>query len=219
MRIRELTEAYKEIEFVCVNPDYCDATDPAMQKALYLDLQQVEGVIPLKQDWDEGQISLTAIYKDPEVKKDILALAKKYDVKIDLTQPVSDDYVDKAIRGEHEGQTKELELTGSKQSGAIVANVKVHGEEVGNYQYKDGRHLAEILPGFRGKGYGAMLLLKVLDIAADNNISVEQDDSTTEAYRTLLDTLESKSHIIIDGDYLYITDIGASWLKNKETEV
>ena len=77
-----------------------------MQKALYLDLQQAEGVIPLKQDWDEGQISLTAIYKDSEVKKDILALAKKYDIKIDLTRPVSDDYVDRAIRGEHEGQTE-----------------------------------------------------------------------------------------------------------------
>ena len=98
---------YKEIEFVCANPEFPEATDPKLQKQMYAGLQQIPGVIPLFQDqsdWSEGQYSLTAIYKDRAVRGAILKLAKQLGVKVDLEQPVSDDYVDRAIRGEHEGQ-------------------------------------------------------------------------------------------------------------------
>jgi len=98
---------YKEIEFVCANPEFCDATDPELQKQMYIGLKKIPGVIPLLQDWDEyseGQKSLVAIYKSRESKQKILALAKQLGVSIDLEQPVSDEYVDRAIRGEHEGQ-------------------------------------------------------------------------------------------------------------------
>jgi len=47
---------------------------------------------------------LTAIYKDPNIKQFILKLAKSLGVTVDLIQPVTDNYVDRAIRGEHEGQ-------------------------------------------------------------------------------------------------------------------
>lgn len=107
----EVTEGrgsgYKEIEFVCANPEFPDATDHALQKQLYAGLQKIPGVIPLFQDqsdYSEGQYSLTAIYKDPPVRGQILKLAKQLGVSVDLERPVTDDYVDRAIRGEHEGQ-------------------------------------------------------------------------------------------------------------------
>jgi hypothetical protein len=103
---------YKEMEFVCANPEYPDATDPRLQKKLYQELQKIEGVIPLYQDqsdYSEGQMSLTAIYKDMDTKQKILKLAKSLGVTVDLIQPVSDDYVDRAIRGEHEGQIRMAE--------------------------------------------------------------------------------------------------------------
>ena len=101
------SSGYKEIEFICVNPRFPDATDPELQKQMYMGLKKIPNVIPLLQDWDEyseGQKSLSAIYKGRESKQKILALAKQLGVEIDLEQPVSDDYVDRAIRGEHEGQ-------------------------------------------------------------------------------------------------------------------
>jgi len=99
---------YEEIEFVCVNPQFPDATDPELQQKMYRELKKLPGVIPLLQDWgdySEGQMSLSAIYKDPSVKKLILKLAKSLGVQVDLIQPVTDDYVDRAIRGDHEGQS------------------------------------------------------------------------------------------------------------------
>lgn len=105
---------YKEIEFVCVNPEYPDATDPELQKNILNALKKIPGVIPLMQVWDdysEGQCSLTAIYKGADKRKQIMKLANQLGVEIDLEQPVSDDYVDRAIRGEHEGQQEVQEAT------------------------------------------------------------------------------------------------------------
>jgi hypothetical protein len=105
--IAEAPDGYKEIEFVCVNPQFPDATDPALQKKMYRGLKQIDGVVPLWQEWgdySEGQASLSAIYQDSMSRDKILSLAKQLGVKVDLEQAVSDDYVDRAMRGEHEGQ-------------------------------------------------------------------------------------------------------------------
>jgi pyrimidine deaminase RibD-like protein len=107
--ISEATQ-YKEIEFVCANPEFPDATDPELQQQMYQELKKLPGVIPLFQDqghYSEGQKSLTAIFKDADVKRQILKLSKSLGVTVDLIQPVSDRYVDRAIRGEHEGQINE----------------------------------------------------------------------------------------------------------------
>lgn len=106
-QIQEAKSQYQEIEFVCANPAFPDATDPALQQKMYRELKKLPGVIPLLQDqsdYSEGQMSLTAIYKDPNIKEFILNIAKSLGVQIDLIQPVTDNYVDRAIRGEHEGQ-------------------------------------------------------------------------------------------------------------------
>lgn len=98
------TVQYKEIEFVCVNPKFPDATDKKLQEKMFVELKKIPGVIPLLQDHGEGQKSLTAIYKDKVVKQFVTKLAKDLGIKIDLIKPVSEKYVDRAIRGEHEGQ-------------------------------------------------------------------------------------------------------------------
>ena len=108
MRINEISvPQYKEIEFVCANAEHPDATDPAVQRKLYAELQKIPGVIPLYQDWtdySEGQYSLSAIYKDRAVRGKILSLAQQLGVEVDLEQTVNGDYVDRALTGGHEGQ-------------------------------------------------------------------------------------------------------------------
>lgn len=115
---------YKEIEFVCANPKFPAATDPELQKQMHLGLQQIPGVIPLLQDqseYSEGQCSLAAIYKDRSTRSQILKLAKRLGVQVDLEQPVSDDYVDRAIRGEHYGQQLVAEASSTQDLKPILA--------------------------------------------------------------------------------------------------
>ena len=51
MRATEfLIESYKEIEFVCANPEFPNATDPVLQNKLFVELEKIPGVIPLYQD-------------------------------------------------------------------------------------------------------------------------------------------------------------------------
>jgi len=106
---QEIAEAlgYKEIEFVCVNSEFLGGTSLDAQKALYKDLKQLKGVIPLYQDFSEygsKKLSLTAIYKDPKLKKEILSLAKQHGVEIDIIKSVSDDYANRALNKEHDYQ-------------------------------------------------------------------------------------------------------------------
>ena len=49
MRFRELLTESTEIEFVCANPDYCDATSPKRQRSLFKALKSVPGVVVYKQ--------------------------------------------------------------------------------------------------------------------------------------------------------------------------
>jgi hypothetical protein len=115
-QIKEITldptvTKYKEIEFVCVNPGFKDATNNQAQAKLYQFLKKVPGVIPLWQDWshiETGQKSLTAIYKDPAVRSTIIKAANTLGIAVDLEQDVDSNYVDRAVRGEHEGQINEI---------------------------------------------------------------------------------------------------------------
>jgi hypothetical protein len=112
-RVWEDEDSYKEIEFVCVNPGSKGATNKQAQAKLYQFLTKVPGVIPLWQDWDHvepGQKSLTAIYKNPEVRSTVLQAAKTLGIAVDLEQDVDGNYVDRALRGEHEGQINEVTM-------------------------------------------------------------------------------------------------------------
>jgi hypothetical protein len=101
--VATLAEA-KEIEFVCVNPAYDDATKQHEQDALFQALKDVPGVIVYRQDFDIHN-SMAAILKSNADVKEIKALAKKHNVKIDLTKNVSDRFIDALYTGDLEGVT------------------------------------------------------------------------------------------------------------------
>ena len=101
-----VNESY-ELEFVCVNPDFCDATEQKNQDSLFQALKAVPGVIVYKQDFDEHN-SMAAIIKD-EADKDapklIKRLAQQNKVAIDLKNNVNQRRMDDIITGRLEGLT------------------------------------------------------------------------------------------------------------------
>jgi len=109
-QLMESAAQYHEIEFVCANPDFCDATDPAAQRDLSQALQKIPGVTVVYQDqsdYSAGQFSLAAIYSNKNARQQIVKLARQHGVAVDLERPVSSDYADRAARGELEGQIQE----------------------------------------------------------------------------------------------------------------
>jgi 8-oxo-dGTP pyrophosphatase MutT (NUDIX family)/GNAT superfamily N-acetyltransferase len=116
-QLMESAAQYHEIEFVCANPDFCEATDPAAQRELSQALQQIPGVTVVYQDqsdYSAGQFSLAAIYSDTSARQRIIKLARQHGVAVDIERPVDDDYVDRAVRGELEGQIQENFADGKK---------------------------------------------------------------------------------------------------------
>jgi len=121
---------YQEVEFVCANPDFCDATDPAKQRQLYQQLKNVPGVIVVYQDqseYSEGQFSLSAIYQTAEQQRQIKTLARKLGVAVDIEREVDDNYVDRAVRGELEGQIQENFADGKVKGKSRPGRVKRAG--------------------------------------------------------------------------------------------
>lgn len=87
----------KEIEFVCCNPKFDDATRPESQIALMNSLRSVPGLHVYREDWGDGQTSLAAIMGESAPKhahQTIKSLAKRHGVKIDLVQDTHPDKVE-----------------------------------------------------------------------------------------------------------------------------
>lgn len=226
MRAAEfLTESYKEIEFVCVNPNFPNATDPELQKRMYQGLKQIGGVIPLWQEWGDysaGQASLSAIYKDRSARAKILKLARQLGIQIDLEQPVSDDYVDRAMQGEHEGQLSEdnsanLSFKTTKGKNKFSITLSTNNKPAGVYQYDatTGRSIAEVYPQFRNKGLGKILVLNAIYTAAQLGMDFIEDESRTAAFDNVIDSLSNDGYIVNDDGYLYVTNIGEKFLQQK----
>ena len=99
---------YTEIEFLCYNSEYPTGTKFDDQKKLFNDLKKLgNDVIPFYQnhsDEDHKEYSLTAIILDKSKKSEVLALAKKYNIDVDLEQKVNDRYVDRVVSGSFENQ-------------------------------------------------------------------------------------------------------------------
>lgn len=228
------SSGYKEIEFVCVNSEFADASSSESQKRMYADLKKIPGVTPLWQDWsddEQTQLSLTAIFKDPKVKQHVLAAAKRNGMKVDLVQPVSDDYVDRAIRGEHDGQVNEdakgkVSFTTKKAKGGFVVLLMVDGQAIGTFHYYkdkatgDVRNAADIDPSQQGKGYGKLLLLKAILTASEMGIDFQEDsNSMSRAQSRVYDSLADTRYIIDDDGYWYITQDGVDYLNGGGQEV
>ena len=199
---------YKEIEFVCANPDMCDATDPVKQQQLYKALTKIPGVIALYQDqseYSEGQMSLSAIFKDPQVKKQILQTAKQFGVAVDLEQPVDDDYVDRAIRGEHYGQIQ-----------AVAEDRENYGGVNMLLQADDDEVFVKASAGSRELGH----VLFTIDYDSQGMVLNPQDLEVEEKYRgqgiaeTMYDYVKSKGYRIRRSGQQ--TDAGAAfWNKHR----
>jgi GNAT superfamily N-acetyltransferase len=194
---------------------------------MFIKLKQIPGVIPLWQDWcdySEGQKSLTAIYKDRAARSKILSLAKQLGIEIDLETPVSDDYVDRAIRGEHDGQitenfaddqSKKITFNTQKGKNKFATTMMVNNAPVGVYQYNadTGRSIAEIYPEYKGQGLGKLLVLNAIYTAAKLGLDFVEDESRTAEYDNVLDSLSSNGYIVSDDGYLYVTSQGEQYLK------
>ena len=101
-----IRESY-EIEFVCVNPNFCDATEQKNQDKLFQALRSVPGIIVYKQDFDEHN-SMAAIIKDEadtDAPKLIQKLSQQYKVAIDLENDVSQGMMNDIVSGRLEGLT------------------------------------------------------------------------------------------------------------------
>lgn len=128
MRLYEVIEnQYSEIEFVCHNEQHPDSTQTDSQQALMRDLQNMKGVVVLCQDWssehDGRQISLSAIVLDRSLLPQVKAAARRHDVEIDMVNKVNDDYVNRAIRGEHDGQVMEGRFRNAAFAGITAASL------------------------------------------------------------------------------------------------
>jgi len=125
----------------------------------------------------------------------------------------ADEVVNEA---EDEGKIK----TTWNMNDGIAVRAYVDGNLAGTYEYKDNHHLADVQSEYQQQGIGSFLLLKVLDIAADKNISVYRDESETGAYQALIDSLEQKQYIIVDDaeDELMISQQGYEWLDKQEKQ-
>ena len=112
-----------------------------------------------------------------------------------------------------------IETTWNMNDG-IAVRAYIDGNLAGTYEYKDNHHLADVQAGYQQQGIGSYLLLKVLNIAADKNISVYRDESETGAYQALIDSLEHKGYIIVDDaeDELMISQQGYEWLNKQEKQ-
>ena len=210
---------YKEIEFVCANPDMCDATDPVKQQQLYKALTQIPGVVALYQDqseYSEGQMSLSAIFKDPQVKKQILQTAKQFGVAVDLEQPVDDDYVDRAIRGEHYGQMQAV-AEDSENYGGIQLSLEIEKDD----EYVDDdtdNQTIYVKATANGRELGHVLF--TIDYDSQGMVLNPQDLEVEEKYRgqgvaeTMYDYVKSKGYRIRRSGQQ--TDAGAAfWNKHK----
>lgn len=112
-----------EIEFVCCNPNFEDATAPDKQMKLMNSLRSIPGTTTYRQDWGSGETSLATIVHDDAPKhtaQTISTLAKRHGVNIDLEtddQDILNRRLDDLATGSLEGLTHHFR--GGHHSGPI----------------------------------------------------------------------------------------------------
>jgi len=102
------TNTYQEIEFLCHNSDYSDSTNRERQMELYKDLKELQKssdnkALPYMQDFcddSHDEYSLAVIIMDDGIIGKVKELSKEHGIEIDLYHDVSNEKVDKIIRGD-----------------------------------------------------------------------------------------------------------------------
>jgi len=100
---------YTEIEFVCYNTETYSTTSKINQLNLYRDLLKIDGCLPYLQNWDyesnddNEQRSLAVVMFNENLGRQIIKLADKYDIEVDLYNIVSQwkvrEILDKSVEG------------------------------------------------------------------------------------------------------------------------
>lgn len=128
--------------------------------------------------------------------------------------------VDPTFNVAESDETSNIVFKLRKGKSAFALDMIVNGEKIGNYQYSTstGRHIAEIYPEFQSKGYGKILVLKALETANKLGMDFIEDESRTEAYDNVIDSLENQGYVIRDNEYLYLTRDGENFLKSQINE-
>ena len=88
---------YKEIQFVCAGPEYEEILRDVETRLFYL-LKSIPGVIPVYHRDDRGRCHLSAVYKDINLRPEILKLARQLGISVDTERRVSWEYAKQAQR-------------------------------------------------------------------------------------------------------------------------
>ena len=95
--------------------------------------------------------------------------------------------------------------------------LSINGKTVGQYEYDNqtNRHTAEVMPEYKGKGYGKLLVLKALDTANNLGFDFIEDESRTSEYDNVIDSLENNGYIIRNEEQLFLTQQGLDYLNHE----
>ena len=95
--------------------------------------------------------------------------------------------------------------------------LSIGSKTIGQYEYdnRTARHTAEVMPEYKGKGYGKLLVLKALDTANNLGFDFIEDENRTSEYDNVIDSLENNGFIVRDMDQLYLTQDGLDYLNHE----
>ena len=102
MRASELLNEALEIEFVCVNDSFPDATKQEQQDELFAALREVPGALVYRQDFGEHN-SMAVIVRDEDAIPEIKRLAQENSIAIDMYNEVSERFIDSIYNNTLEG--------------------------------------------------------------------------------------------------------------------
>lgn len=108
-------------------------------------------------------------------------------------------------------------FTVRKGKNTFSISLSIDNKVVGQYQYNNqtNRHIAEVLPEYKGKGYGKLLVLKALDTANDLGFDFIEDESRTSEYDNVIDSLENNGLLVRDEEQLFLTQQGLDYLNHE----
>jgi hypothetical protein len=135
---------YKEIQFVCAGPEYAEVLREVEQRLFYL-LRSIPGVIPVYQKDKRGDCLLSAIYKDINLRPEILKLAQQFGISVETERRVSWEYVKQAQR---ELNTEDYDPNGPPPGPEFkptmpAGTVRVDVSDVYDW-YKLGQHISDM---------------------------------------------------------------------------
>ena len=103
----------------------------------------------------------------------------------------------------------------AKDGNAIGVEMNIGNQYAGTFQYDadSGRSLVEMNTSFQGQGLGKILILKGIYTAIMSGFDYVEDESRTQSFDNVIDSLSNDGYIVNDGEYWYVTSEGEQYLK------